>query len=178
MRIANWFFNTWEFLHRTQFIKIGILVILLIYILGNFRSLWKKDRFPTIIRRRLRRLGILSAVYLVVIFLFFVSKNFYLYPYDKMFFPLLCGILVLFILLLVNQIYIFSGNKFVILAGIPISFFGSWVTFDFLVIQGFALIDDPGHSPVELIGGTIFFLLIVSLFIGIKNLVKALRGIK
>lgn len=178
MIIANWFFNIWEFLQKTLLIKTGILIILLIYVLGNSRSLWEKEGFPTAIHRRLRRLGILFAVYLVVIFLFFVTKNFFLYPFDKMFFPLLCGILVLFILLLINQIYIFSGNKFVILPGIPISFFGSWVTFDLLVILGLGLIDEPGHSPTELIGGILFFLLISSLFIGIKNLMKSFRGIK
>jgi hypothetical protein len=178
MIIVNWFFDTWEFLQKTLFIKTGILIILLIYIFGNFRSLWKKKGFPTVIHRRLRRFGILFGIYLVIIFLFFVTKKYLLYPYDKLFFPLLCGILVLFILLLINQIYIFSGSRYVILTGIPISFFGSWVAFDLLVILGFGLVDDPGHSPAELIGGILFFILISSFFIGIKNLLKSFRGIK
>jgi hypothetical protein len=178
MSIANLFFNTWGFLQKTLFIKTGMLIILLIYVLGNFRSLWEKEGFPTVIHRKLRTLGILFAVYLIVIFLFFITNKYFLYPYDKILFPLLCGVLVLFILILINQIYIFSGNKIVILTGIPISFFGLWVTFDILLILGFRLIDDPGHFPAELIGGTLFFLLISSLFIGIKNLVKSLRGIK
>ena len=178
MIIGNWFVNMWAYLQKNLLIDVGIFIILCIYIFVNYQSLNDEEKFSTIFFRKLKWLGIILLFYLGIIFVFLFEKKYFIKPYDKMFFPLLCGILGFLILMLINKIYLFSDNRLVILTGIPITFFGVWVVFDRMVFFGFELLKDPGHPPIELISVILCFLLVSSLFIGIKNFVRIFRRIK
>jgi hypothetical protein len=175
--IFHWIGKFIDFFGDKTRTSIGIFILFCFYIFFHLLVLWKKTEFKTAIQRLLRIFGTILIIYIVYSLVLILKKDFFLssMEIDAFLFPILCGFLLLLILLMFNKIQIFVPNKYFILIGIPICVFG--VMISFIVFYGVPLtiIHYGGHAPWELIAIILLILIILSLFIGIKNFIKKIK---
>jgi len=177
-----WLGDAINFLVKTKFLLPLLTVVFFTFILLHVLSRIKKKDFTSKINKHLLVLLVMFSIYVYFVLIADVAiKDYFLYPFDYIFFTQLCGAIMLWCLFIFNAILTSSG-LITALIGVPIGFFGALA--GYLSFNHYPNVIFPksmfgsGHAPGEFFLIDLFLLTIYSLLIVLRNLVVKIRDTK
>ena len=157
--------------------KIEILVLLSVFFVSYFifylQVINRSRELKNSLNRKLRLLWISTVLYVICLAISFIVGGFWLFPIDAIVINELCCLIIFLIILIFDKILALSKNKILFIIESTIIFWGVWVSYILLWVITFNLIQYSGqHPPIELLFFNLFFLLLSTVILLVKNIYR------